>query len=78
MRIHVSQLGVRALLLLALLACWIVFQVGAAINCQPCKLLEARKTHAIETQNDFNETTTMATTNKAESIESANTDSLTN
>lgn len=75
MRIHVSQLGVRALLLLALLACWIVFQVGAAINCQPCKLLEARKTHAIETQNVFNETTA---TNKAESIESANTDSLTN
>ncbi|XP_034669169.1 uncharacterized protein LOC117902142 [Drosophila subobscura] len=32
-----------AVLLLQVLAAW-------ALNCQPCKLLEARKTHANETQ----------------------------
>lgn len=44
------------LLLLLWLHSWLDPPRAEAINCQPCKLLEARKAHANETLNNFKKT----------------------
>ncbi|XP_034475202.1 uncharacterized protein LOC117782261 [Drosophila innubila] len=55
MRVSLALWGSGLMLVMML------FQNGwmpvASINCQPCKLMEARKAHANEMLNNFNETT---------------------
>jgi len=46
--------GLLMLVLMVFLNSWMFVE---SINCQPCKLLEARKTHANEELSNFNETT---------------------
>ncbi|XP_060666514.1 uncharacterized protein LOC132798606 [Drosophila nasuta] len=59
MRVSLGRLwGSR--LLLVLMLCLNSWMSVGSINCQPCKLLEARKAHANETPNNFNDTAAIA------------------